>query len=194
MSVQFKTTLAAALLGLAASAQAVTAGVTVNSSTAGVNNAAEAADGFTPANFTLWTTDSAWWMGGTVNAADTITFKLDQAYHLSAATVTLDWNDLYRFHASTDGVNYTQLFTSFGVTDQNVVNAGQVTMNVSFAQTALAYQYVRVQAIYGDGFYSVGEVSFSGTAAAPVPEPSAVALMLGGIGLVGFVARRRRAR
>lgn len=193
MSVQLKSTLAIGLLALAGVSQATTAGVTVHSSTGGVTTPGEAADGYTPPDFTLWTTDSASWSGSFVNAADTITFKLDKAYFLSSAAVTLDWNDFYRFSASKDGINFTPLFTLSGVTDQSVVNSGQVTMSTSFAPTALAYQYVRVQAIYGDGFYSVGEVGFSGTLA-PVPEPSSVALMLGGMGLVGFVARRRSRR
>ena len=194
MSTLLKSSIAVGLLSVAALAQAVTAGVTVDSSTANVNNPAAAADGVTPANFTDWQTNSAWWNGVAVNPADAVTFKLDKAYRLSSATVTLDWNDLYRFYVSTDGVNFgEQLFSVFGYTDQQVVNSGQVTMSVSFAETAKAYQYVRVQAVFGDGLYSVGEVSFSGSAA-PVPEPSALALMLGGMGLVAFVARRRRLR
>lgn len=193
MSHSFKSGLAMALLAAVGGAQATTAGVVVLASTPGVTTPGEAADGYTPPDFTLWTTDSASWSGATINATESITFKLDQAYHLSSAVVTLDWNDFYRFSVSTDGVSYTPLFTLSGLTDQTVVNSGQVTMTASFAATALAYQYVRVQAIFGDGFYSVGEVSFGGTAAA-VPEPSAVALMLGGLGLVGFVARRRSVR
>ncbi|MFG6430253.1 PEP-CTERM sorting domain-containing protein [Roseateles sp. LYH14W] len=189
MSIQVKSAVAIGLLGLAAAAQATTAGVTVTGNTAGVTNAAFAADGFTPADFTDWQTNAGWWNG----FGETITFKLDQSYHLSSATVTLDWNDVYRFYASTDGVSYTTLFTVSGLFDQSTVNSGQVTLPVTFAQTALAYQYVRVQALYGDGFNSVGEVSFSGTAAA-VPEPTSLALMLGGIGIVGFVARRRIGR
>ena len=124
------------------------------------------------------------------------TFALDQAYHLSSATVTLDNNDVYRFYASTDGVSFTTLFTASGLFDQPAganVSAGQVTMPVSFAETATAYRYVRVQALLGDGAYSVGEVSFGGVAAV-VPEPSSLALLLGGVGLVGFVARRRQHR
>lgn len=34
--------------------------------------------------------------------------------------------------------------------------------------------------------------SISGSAVSPVPEPSTIALMLGGLGLVGFMAARRR--
>lgn len=192
MTIQFKSAIAIGLLGLAAAAHATSPTVTVTGSTAGVTNAAAAADGFTPANSTQWQTTSAWW----TSTSESITFTLDQAYHLSSATVTLDNNDVYRFYGSTDGVNYTTLFTVSGLFDQpsgTNVGFGQVTMPVTFAQTAIAYRYVRVQALFGDSAYGVGEVGFGGVAAA-VPEPSSLALLLGGVGLVGFVARRRQNR
>ncbi|MBL8276336.1 MAG: PEP-CTERM sorting domain-containing protein [Pelomonas sp.] len=189
MSALSKSVLAAGLLGLAVAAQA-TPTVTVVANTAGVTNALAAADAFVPANSTPWQTTSAWWTGN----AETITFQLDQAYFLSSAVITADWNDVYRFSASTDGVNFTQLFTVTGLADQPVnanVTFGQVTMPVSFAPTALAYSYIRVQAIAGDGSNAIGEVSFSGVAA-PVPEPGTLAFMAAGVGILGFVARRRR--
>lgn len=181
--------IAAGLLALATSAHALPS-VTVLSSTAGVTNAAAAADNVVPPNFTVWNNLSGWWFG----TGESITFKLDQPYYLSSATITADWNDVYRFSASTDGVNFVQVFTVTGLTDQPLnanVNAGQVTMPVSFAQTAFAYSYIRVQAIAGDNSYSIGEVNFNGVAA-PVPEPSTLAFMAAGVGMLGMLARRRR--
>jgi hypothetical protein len=48
--------------------------------------------------------------------------------------------------------------------------------------------------IMGDGSLSVSEVGFAPTVltAAPVPEPETYAMMLAGLGLVGFAARRRK--
>ena len=181
-------TVFSALWAVAATAQAAPQVVQVTA-TPSVVNAAAAADAFVPANGTVWTTSSAYW-----DNAGSITFKLDQAYRLSALTVTADWNDIYRFSVSTNGVNFTQLVTVSGLFDQPAganVTAGQVTMPTSFAPTALAYQYVRVESVFGDTHYAIGEVSFAGTAA-PVPEPSTLAFMAAGLGVVGFVARRRR--
>ncbi|WP_235835123.1 PEP-CTERM sorting domain-containing protein [Piscinibacter terrae] len=42
------------------------------------------------------------------------------------------------------------------------------------------------------GYFSAGEITVNGAAAAPVPEPETYALMLGGLGVMGLLARRRR--
>lgn len=45
----------------------------------------------------------------------------------------------------------------------------------------------------GDHDYNDHTFSFTNIIEAPVPEPSTYALMLGGLGVVGFLARRRKA-
>lgn len=183
--------IAATLGALTAPALASGPSLSVFSATAGITNPGEAVDGFVPANWTDWTTDSAWWD----TPGQALVLKFDQAYKLSSAVVTLDWNDVYRFQVSTDNVTYKTLFTTSGLWDQPDgadVTAGQVTMPVSFAATATAYSYLRITAIAGDGFASVGEVSLNGTPA--VPEPATLAMMLAGMGVVGLRMRQRRNR
>jgi len=42
------------------------------------------------------------------------------------------------------------------------------------------------------GTFTLSEIQITGTLVSAVPEPSTYALMLGGLGLVGFMATRRR--
>ncbi|VAW49171.1 hypothetical protein MNBD_GAMMA04-1356 [hydrothermal vent metagenome] len=43
-----------------------------------------------------------------------------------------------------------------------------------------------------DGYFTLSEIQVRGTLVSAIPEPSTYALMLGGLGLVGFMAVRRR--
>ncbi len=45
---------------------------------------------------------------------------------------------------------------------------------------------------YSPKTFTLSEIQVSGTLVSAVPEPSTYALMLGGLGLIGFMARRRR--
>lgn len=93
--------------------------------------------------------------------------------------------------------------TGFGIQEFTGISMGAsdgVVGNVT-----LSY-YQLETANYSTGFLSAGNYSFSISGisdlytseynitviTSPVPEPSAVALMLGGLGLVGFMAARRR--
>lgn len=190
---QFPSRPCAAVLALAAmvagtAAQATTVGLTQVSATPGISDAAAAIDGVTPADGTAWDALSAHWSD---SSAETLVYRFDQAYQLSSAVVTTDWNDVYKFEVSTDGSNYTTLFVASGLWGQqnSSVGWGQVTLPVSFALTALSYNYLRVTSVYGDGARSIGELSLQGVAA--VPEPETWALMGAGLGFVGLRSRRR---
>ena len=177
--------LAALAVAAAPAAQALSITPTPISFTGGVNTFTKAADGFTPADWTPWQVNSAWWDG-----AGSITFQFS-ALKLSSAVVTVDWNDVYQFEVSNDNVNYLTLFT-VGPWLQNVVTAGQVTVPVNFAPTANAYTFLRVKNVYGDNLSAVGEITLNGTPA--VPEPATLAMMLAGVGVVGLRMRQRRSR
>ena len=113
--------LAALAVAAAPAAQALSITPTPISFTGGVNTFTKAADGFTPADWTPWQVNSAWWDG-----AGSITFQF-APMKLTGAVVTVDWNDTYLFEASADNVNYYQVFV-VGSWLQNVVNSGQVTV------------------------------------------------------------------
>jgi hypothetical protein len=94
---------------------------------------------------------------------------------------------------SNDGVNFANLATGLSPTN-NVINANYGADVFSFG--AVTAQYVRLDMSacpqpLGDGFNgcAIGEVAFRQVSA--VPEPETNALLLAGLGLLGFVARRR---
>lgn len=69
-----------------------------------------------------------------------------------------------------------------------------VRMVSTFAPSSTAYAPAAVSgSTYGtNGTWRFDMVTLSGTAIPPVPEPGTYALLLAGLGVVGFIARRRR--
>lgn len=181
----------AALLGavlMTAGAQAATTvGYTSIVGTGGVTSPELAGDGFYPADWTHWQIDSAWWTG----EQGIVTFTFDKVYAISGLKLTVDNNDYYRVQLSTNGTQWDNYDTVLAF--EGLVGGGQDTFVRSVTTTAPVYKYARIFALAGDGYYSVGEVQFTGTAAA-VPEPGAAALMFAGLAGVGMLARRRRVR
>lgn len=176
----------AVAMALTAGAQAAgTVGYTSITGTGGVTNAALAGDGNFPADWTNWTTDSAWWVG----EQGAVTFAFDKAYAISGLKLTVDNNDFYRVQLSTNGTQWDNY--DIVLAFEGAVLGGQETFVRSVTTTAPVYKYARVFALGGDSYYSVGEVQFTGTAAA-VPEPTTAALMFAGLAGVGLLARRRR--
>lgn len=84
----------------------------------------------------------------------------------SLLTVSFGGTDSYTFTGTTTPTHYTQLFQALG---------NSTTLSFASAQVAL------------NGGAVLDNVSVSA-----VPEPSTYALMLGGLGLMGFMARRRK--
>lgn len=151
----------------------------------GVNTPEYASDGVFPAEGTTWTTTTAWWSG----FDEAIIFEFDQDYVLTHYEVSLDNNDSYAIQFSLDGVNWGLTGNPYdlfiGASEGNV---GWGMDTFSGDMGALRARFAKVVALDGDALNSVGELQFN---AAPVPEPETYALMLAGLGLVGYAARRR---
>ncbi|MES2500826.1 MAG: PEP-CTERM sorting domain-containing protein [Pseudomonadota bacterium] len=62
----------------------------------------------------------------------------------------------------------------------------------TFAPTTTSYAASRSTSAYAGGTWRFDAVTVTGAAVAPVPEPETYALLLAGLGLVGFAARRRQ--
>ena len=78
--------------------------------------------------------------------------------------------------------------------DANNVNAFSTAPHSFYTLSGLGILSDKVRvAVSANGPWSfVDEVRFVGAAAAPVPEPDTYALLMAGLGVVGWVARRRR--
>ena len=82
------------------------------------------------------------------------------------------------------GLGATQYFSAaspFAVSSSPTLAAGYYDLRVSGQLVASST----------GNFYSMG-VNFSPSSAAPIPEPETYAMMLAGLGLMGFVAKRRK--
>lgn len=159
--------------------------------TGGVVNCGYALDGHVPAEFGGWTDQTAYWSG----MSDSVTVDFGAASFVSGLTISLDNNDSYLVEASLDGSHWSTMLTVhdyqgtvwYGMdTFSTVVGHAQYDAGLDFH--AGSARYLRVSAFGGDTWNSVGEIGVGVTA---VPEPSSVALMLGGLALLAGAARRR---
>lgn len=142
-------------------------------------------DGAFRPDFTQWNSASWWWdQDASVNAGSVFTtIQLNQSYSIDSFIVQADDNDSYRLEYW-DGATWQLAWDiptqpSFGLVKRSSGLLAPITTD-----------QLRFTATGGDNYYAVSEIQAFGVPA--IPEPETYALMLAGLGVVGFVARRRR--
>ena len=137
-------------------------------------------DGSFLGNGHVWDNDTVFWTG----FEGMVEIDLGGAFSISSFTVEADNNDAYRIDYR-NGTTW-QMATLVPV----AANFGGLQGRTLALDTPINADALRFYALDGDTFYSVSEIQAIGQ---PVPEPETYALMLAGLGLVGALARRRRA-
>jgi len=137
--------------------------------------------------------DSPWngYASGFGVVSGRITLALDQAYDLSSFVL---WNDINILNegvrsfklvfenASGDTLGSTGTYTALSQFAPQVYTFDNLVSGVKTVQLDVLTSNLQIE---------IRELAFNGSATVPVPEPETYALILAGLGLVGFVARRR---
>lgn len=132
---------------------------------------------------TIWTQGTVFWDATAAGAAaNSIVINLDHNYAINQFLLEGDQNEVYR-------VQYRSGGSWLDAWDANVVPGfGLQTRASPVFGTPFVTDALRIVAIGGDGLYSVSEVQAFGV---PVPEPGTWAMLVAGLGVIGFLARRR---
>lgn len=173
-----KTALALALAALcgAASASAEPVLVMANGSVGQSFNLGALAD------YSLW---GLWHSGIHGSVADSITFSLATPASFSFTYGSLylsSWSDVSSYAIALDDTLLTPAFTAAAAAPA----AESFSTELALAAGSHTLSIKNVGALMLGGSYQLQMVT------SPVPEPETWALMLGGLGLVGFASRRRK--
>ncbi len=134
--------------------------------------------------YDLDTTTSAQFVSSSV-VNDSFTFTLDNDSVLDQVLTN------FAFFGGFDPLG----FSIVDAATSTVVGVATAGLNGSMVIDALNLQagdYATVVSGDFNGSYGIYWLSTSVTAVSPVPEASTLAMILGGLGLVGFMARRRK--
>lgn len=134
-----------------------------------------------------WNVDTVWWDEAPLVNPTTvpITIQLSGAFTLERFVVQADDNEAYRvdyWNGAAWLLAYTApaLQQSFGMQTRDSGLLAPITTD-----------RLRITAVGGDGYYSLGEIEAYGRAAV-IPLPGALLLFATGAGAFGVFARRRR--
>nr|WP_321465376.1 PEP-CTERM sorting domain-containing protein [uncultured Desulfobulbus sp.] len=157
-------------------------------------------DGIIPSETTHWQDGAnVYWYG----AEPIFTINYGAIYTIEDVTVSVDNNDDYIVEYSANGTDWYELFKIYASYGEIPVSPGGMdTMTTIYGDSeyvasidfgeAVSAQYLRISAVGGDGYYSVGEVQAFGTSSSPVPEPSTMLLLGAGLAGMAFISRKRK--
>lgn len=141
-------------------------------------------DGVYLPNGTQWNTGTVFWSGA--YDADSVTITLAGTASVSSLTLQADNNDDYlvRYLDTAD--------TWHSLTTISPHRSWGMDMGYATLSSPVLAKAFSISAVGGDGYYSVSEFQANGVMA--VPEPETYAMLLAGLGVMGAVARRRKAQ
>jgi hypothetical protein len=131
-----------------------------------------------------WNTGTIYWNG--TWGGDTSNFvQIDLSAPAIVKSIILqaDNNDMYGIQYRDIGGNWHGLATA------DVYGGWGMWTRPDISVSPVVASAFRIASVAGDSYYSVSEFQAIG---APVPEPETYAMMLAGLGLLGFMARRKK--